>query len=388
VPSYLYEAIGPAGKKVQDRVEGESLSEAKASLSALGYTDIVFWESDLTRDVKDLNLAGAGLLPDDPRVGRSTPAEEIANRRRNRGAWRKALWALRVNLIIIVPLVAIEIHLLRKTWPLTKQEFRALILVPIALAFIFLKCTPTVCYQAILRATVWHNWKQMRRCIRIARVVRGIIQMGIPEHELQTREAFALASEGQLSQALQKMEEVRVKFPMKPYIFLSRLGTVYRYAGMLEKQIDCLRESVAAAPPGLATIKLDLATVLARGGKDIASAKQLLAEATTMGKSRIDCAGASKCKGIIAVEEKKFAEAQASLREAIALFSDVGSPLVEGIICETKAYLCLAAAGLGQRDEAARLWREIKPLLLARNERDLIQRCATAANDAFALRAQ
>jgi len=387
VPSYLYEAIGPAGRKVQDRVEGESLAEAKASLSALGYTDIVFWESDLTRDVKDLNLAGAGLPVDGDGATQLTPAEAIAGRRR-RGAARRIIWAFRKNFFFIVPLLAGNLYFLTKISHLTELEWKIFERTLGALGLVLLLCTPSACYQVILRASVWKDWKQMRRFIRIARWIRGKIKMGIPEYELQTREAFALASEGQLSQALQKMEEVRTKFPIKPYIFLSRLGTVYEYAGMPEKRIEYLRQAMAGAPSGLAILKLDLAMVLARGGRDIAGAKQLLAEATTMGKSRIECAGVSKCKGIIAVEEKKFTEAQSSLKEAIALFSDVGSALVEWTICEIKAYLCLACAGLGQRDEASRLWREIKPLLVARNERELIRRCATAANDAFALRAQ
>jgi tetratricopeptide (TPR) repeat protein len=388
VPSYLYEAIGPSGKKIQDRVEGESLAAANTSLTALGYTDIVFWQGDISRDAKELITSGVGtgLYPEFMR-GQLTPAEAIASRRRH-GATRRIAWALGKSLVIIIPLLAINLYFLARISHLTGLEWKIFERTLGALGLVLLLCTPSACYQVILRASVWKDWKQMRRFIRIARLIRWRVKMGIPEFELETREAFALASEGQLAQALQKMELVRAKYPMKPYLFLSRLGTVYRYAGLLEKQIDCLRQSIAAAPPGLATIKLDLATVLARGGRDIASAKQLLAEATTMGKSRIDSAGASKCQGIIAVEEKKFIEAQSSLKEAITLFSDVGSALAEWIICETKAYLCLACAGLGQRDEASRLWREIKPLLLARNERDLIQRCATAANDVSALRAQ
>jgi tetratricopeptide (TPR) repeat protein len=388
VPSYLYEAIGPSGKKIQDRVEGESLAAANTSLTALGYTDIVFLQGDITRDTRELLRTSAGLSLEESEKSPFTPAEQIANRR-HRGVWRKALWAIRKNLIYIVPLLAVNFYFLINVARLNTLEWRIFEWTLIGLAWVLIRCAPTVCYQGVLSASVWKDWKQMRRFIRVLRWTHKIIKRGAPEHDLEIREAYALASEGQLAQALQKMEDVRAKYPLlKPYIFLSRLGTVYQNAGMPEKRIDCLRQAVDASPPGLPTTRLDFATALARGGRDIARAKQLLAEAKAMGKTRIDSAGVTMCEGIIAVEEKKFTEAQPLLKKAIALFSNGSTPLSDLFICEIKTYLCLACAGLGQRDEASRLWRECKPLAVARNERVMIQRCATAAGDTSVLRAQ
>lgn len=56
-----------------------------------------------------------------------------------------------------------------------------------------------------MEATVWCNWTELRRFVRRARILRRFMITGIPESELDFREAEALAAEGHLSEVLAKV---------------------------------------------------------------------------------------------------------------------------------------------------------------------------------------
>lgn len=374
MPNFLFQAKSPGGGRVTGREDGADLAGAKAALVRRGYSEIEFLESDNADDIRQMTRSGSGVS--DRQRRNFTPADE-AKSREVRGIWMKLVWLYGKNLVILGPLFWWNKYSLTRAGPLTRFDLAGFACTVGYLGWFAVAVAPTLCYTQLLRAAVWMDWATMRRYIRIARAARRILGRGIPEFEMKTREAYALAAEGDLPAALELMEEVRVTIPVKPHLYLGRLASVYKYAGLIERQMACAGDAFEAGPKrGLEWA--DLAMLRARDERDIPGAKAALAEALKFELSRVVKAGVMKCSGMVSISEHDYTNAEIELRGAISILGAVGNPVAGLIEAETKAYLCIACAGLGRTDEARRLWKEVGPLLRARREDWLIRRCTGA----------
>jgi tetratricopeptide (TPR) repeat protein len=200
------------------------------------------------------------------------------------------------------------------------------------------------------------------------------------------REAYALAAEGKLPEALEYMEKIRVKFPMARHLFLGRVASVYQHAGEFDKQLACAREALEAGPKR-SLEWVDFATCLAWRDRDIAGAKEALNQARKFEMAEIVKAATLKCSGLIALADRDFARAHDDLRLAVVgLTEHASTPLGECLTTETKALLAVAAAYLGRYDEAKALWGQAEPILKARKESWVIGKYAEAIASARSLK--
>lgn len=375
MPEYLFQAVHPDGRRVNEQIEAPDLDRARYTLEVRGYRDILFFDSEISDDVKRQIRADTGIRPPDKEIW--TPDEQVRSRQR-RGIPAFLWWAFCQHFVVIGPLLAWNVwSLVEHAGALTRIDWLGFIATPLYLAWFVLRCMPKIVFNQILDAAVWHDWDRQRFFIRLARGLKKLITTAIPERELKIREANALAARGRLGEALQLMEKVRAAKEGKEYLFLARLGSVYEFAGAYDRLITCRREAQQKGPAG-ASMSIDLAVALVQRGHDVAGAKEALAQAKNFEMNKTALAFCHWCEGMIAVEEKDFARAKADLAAARDLLATGGSRLTLGTIGIIEAYLCIACGRLGEKDEAVRLGRKVEPLLRARKETDLLQRCQAA----------
>jgi tetratricopeptide (TPR) repeat protein len=374
MPSFLYEAAGPEGEVVRERIEAENLGQAGYLLKVRGYRDVRFFTDENAGDMRRLTEAGANVSPADPADW--TPDDEVELMQR-KGAWGQFWWAFRQHLFVVIPLCYWNFLSLRAGPPFAWLDYAGFVATPLYLGYFLFLAAPGQVFHQILDASVWHDWRRLRFFTRLARLLRSAMGMGIPETELRVREATALADEGKLDEALGVMEAVRTDPNNKPYLYLARLAGVYQAAGQFDRQIACLRESQAQSPGG-ASEWIDLAMALVRRGHDVAGAKAALAQAKEKEMPELAKAFVAWCDGIIACEERDFARAKRELETALELTGTTGTQLMVAVHAHMHAYLCIACAGCGEGDEARRLWSACRAILVAQRETELIGRCRAA----------
>ncbi len=374
--AFVFKATGPSGLEVAEEIEAENLEEAKALLASRGYSRVRFLDGENIESIRHMVINGSGLA--EKGIPRISPAEEISSRGR-RTLRHKVLWAIGKHMVYLGPLLLWNAVTLMRAGPIRPLGIAGLVATPVYLVWMIFKLTPMVCFHQIMDANVWKDWRRMRRFIGIARGARRILGMGIPEFEMMTREAYALASEGRLPEALTLMERVRTTIPVKPRLFLGRLATVYQHAGDFDRQQACMLEAMEAGQKR-SVEWIDYGTFLARHERDLSGAKAALAEAEKFEMSQLAKAGFARCSGMIALAERDYPRAHGDLRNAVAgLTQHASTPIGEFLTSETKAYLAIACARLGRRDGAGQLWAEVEPLMKARGETWLIEHYAEAA---------
>jgi len=378
VPEFLFQARNPAGVQVNEKIEAPDLARARYALEVRGYGGIQFLDSEISADIRQVIRAETGHQPPSKEIW--TPDDEVRSRQR-RGTLSFLWWAFCRHFAVIGPLLALNLwSLFAHAGNFSWRDWAGFVATPLYLAWFVLLCAPKIVFHQILEAAVWHDWDRQRTFIRLARMLAKLRRTGIPERELIIREANALAAQGRLNDALQLMEKVHTR-DGKEYLFLARLAGIYDIARLPDRQIACIREAQLKAPPG-ATMLIDLASALVRRGHDPAGAKDALAQARNYEMNKLAAAHSHWCEGMIAVEEKDFVRAKTELNEALAGLAGTGTPLIKGTIGLIEAYLCLACAGLGEKDEAVRLGRQVEPLLRARKENELLGRCQAAMGGA------
>jgi hypothetical protein len=241
-----------------------------------------------------------------------------------------------------------------------------------------LRIAPSILFKQILAASAWCDWARVRRCSTWARVLRHMAGgVGVPERELLIREAYALAFEGHVDEAVRWMEE-RVK-PRATFVessYLARLSSVYEYARQFDRQVDCLRRAQASGNGG-ATGWIDLAGALLRRGRDLAGGRAALERARPQEMSEMAKGFLALYDAVAALLENDAARAEHLLREALPYFQ-TGTALMEVLERVAEGYLCIACARQGKRDEAVQLWRRAQPMLEARREIELLRECRAA----------
>jgi tetratricopeptide (TPR) repeat protein len=363
--SFVFQASSPKGVPVTSEVEAENLDEAKAILTGNGFTGIRFHDSENIDAIRKETLEGAGLAK---KYGsRLTPKEDMGSRSR-RTLRQKVLWAVGRHMVYLGPLLLWNAVSLSRPGPFSKNDILGIVATGIYIPWMVLKLMPMICYNQILDASAWNDWPRMRRFIRIARFARRFLGMGIPENDLMMREAYALSAEGRLQEAVALMEVVRPKFEKSPHLFLPRLGTVFQYAGQFDMQHACMVDALECGPKR-SLEWVDHGLFLARMERDIPGAKEALAQARKFEMAEMTKAAALMCAGMISIAERDYAQAHADLTQAVAALQVNASNAIGDLFtAHAKAYLAIACARLGRKEEALELWTDVGPLIRARRE--------------------
>lgn len=378
MPQFLFRARSRDGVDLHERIEATNLGQARFILEVRGYREIEFLTDEHIGDIQRAADAGGGAPAADPEFW--TAEDEVAAARR-KGSAAQLWWAFKQHSIIIVPLLIWNAYSLRGGPPFGWLDWLGFLLTPVYAAYFVTLSLPMVIFQTLLEASVWCDWPKVHRCVRWARRLRRLRMTGIPESELDFRDAYALGAEGEVETAVKSLEKYRGHPEMAEYVYLSRLASVYEYAGRYREMVALLEQSAAKGPGGVSEW-IDVAMARVRYLGDVAGAKAAL---ENVGDKEIPAFAGSvlmACLGIIACEERDFAHARELLEGALARFAAAaGNPLMQVLVADAKAYLVLALAGLGEKALARRHFAEIRSLLAVRNDGTLLERCRLAAAD-------
>ena len=365
---FLFQAKDAAGKPVADWIEAESLAEARILLDKGGYSQIEFHTSDGHAESERLNTLQSGNRLHRSLLPHWSAFEELASRKR-RGLRAKLWWALGKHMVFLGVLLEFNISSLIRHKALTPLAEFGFACTGIYLIWAALKCGPMVCYDRMLDALIWRDWNRMRRYIRIARLIRQVLGKGIPESEMITREAYALANEGHLAEALTRLETAKPLMPAKSlHLYLVRLSTLYRMAGDNKKHVQFALEAFEQSPK-TGQAWTDLALMWVREEKNILEAKNALAKVQDFELDIMTTGAFLSVAGMISNAERRYEDAVEELQSGVGALSTHGNPLAQSLVAEAKAHLCIAYAHLGKQIEARKLWKEVGPLVRAQNGR-------------------
>ena len=201
--SFLFSATNADGIKAHERIEADNLDQARYKLEVRGYHGIEFLSDENAQDIAQASRMGTGVPKPDPRWW---SAEDEVQSHRRRGLAEKLWWAFRKHLPFLLPIVFWSIISIWPVRPYRWIDYVGQIATPLYCLWFVKKVMPMTLFQLILEASVWHDWARLRRLIKFARVLRRFMVTGIPDKELDFREATAFAAEGRL---LVGMPEIR-----------------------------------------------------------------------------------------------------------------------------------------------------------------------------------
>jgi hypothetical protein len=372
---FLFSATSPDGTKVHDRIEAGNLDQARYALELRRYRDIEFHSDENTADISRAIRSGLKLPRVDPKLW--TAEDEVQSRRR-RGLGAKLAWAARQHAPIFAALavwVAVELHNGRPYGRLAWASFLAL---PLYVLWFIRLVLPITFFQLILEAAVWHDWRRLRRLVGFTRMVKKFVTTAIPDKELDIREATAWAAEGQLAVGLKLVEKYRGHSDVSEYLYLARLSGIYDAAGQHDRAVALMEEAAAKGPGGV-TEWIDVALARIRRKRDAAGARAALAKIEGKEVPALAQAFRLLVEGLIATEERDDLRACEYYRAGLdKLQASAGSPLIQGLIAESRAGMALSLARLDQPDAARKILAQERPLLEARNETALLARCDAA----------
>jgi tetratricopeptide (TPR) repeat protein len=372
---FLFSATAPDGRKVHERIEAAGLDQARYTLEIRRYHDIEFLTDENAADIQRSATAGTGVPEADPEVW---TAEAEAESHRRPGVAVKIWWAFKQRSLIFGVLALANILSWRGGPPFGWLDWLGFAATPLY-ALVFVKLvTPMILFQLILEAAVWHDWNKLRRLIGVARRLRKVTVTGIPELELDIREATALAAGGRLDEGLALMERHRGRAELAEYLFLSRLSGLYDVAGQYDRALALMEESAAKGPGGVSEW-IDVAMVRIRRMHDAAGARAALARLEDKEVPALAQAVRLIVEGLILVEERDHERAVEYFRAGLEkLQVAAGNPLGLALFAEARAGTVIALARLGRKDAARKILAGERPLLEARQEKDLLARCDAA----------
>jgi tetratricopeptide (TPR) repeat protein len=243
--------------------------------------------------------------------------------------------------------------------------------------YFFWTTLPSIAYDKLLEASVWYRWNDLRRWVGVIRVLKKVMLAPIPDFELDFRLASALAAEGNLAQALDLVKKYE-EHSVGKFQYYSRLATLYSTARDYDRMLEFQRKS-AEHGAGKPEEQLDIALTLLRRHRQPEPAAKILLEIDPSTCSDLVGIYHLYCLGLLAVETNDWPTAEETLRQSIEAAQPYATNvLFVGLLQEIRAYLCIAQAHLEKKTEAAALLRKITPLLKARQEHELLERCRIA----------
>jgi tetratricopeptide (TPR) repeat protein len=373
MPTFLYTGKKGDGLAVTDRMEAASLSAAKYRLQLRGFRDLVFHTDEMTAKIDDVIQAEhAHLLP----PNELSPEQEVEAR--HGGGVVGTIWfAWKANTLFWLPLFLWSGVAVWQGRPHGWLDWTGFGLTGLFFIYFFWIVMPGVAYQKILESSVWHRWDELGRWVRVTRFWKRLAFVPIPEFELDFRIASGLAAMGKLEKALQLVKKYEVHTCGK-FQYFSRLSGLYEAARDYQKMTEC-RQLAIDHGTGQPEEKLDLALGLLQRERKTAPAKAIMDGIDVSDLSDLPTIFYEYCQGLLGIETCDWAGGEQRLRRTMELARPFANNiLMAGMMREASAYLSLALSSQGKLEEAEVLLRQAEPMLQARDENDLLQRCRAA----------
>jgi tetratricopeptide (TPR) repeat protein len=365
---YLVTARNAEGSKVTERVDADSADKVVQILRERGYDEIDLHTDDVGALYTDQKKVEKQISPRQYLWFRNLPSPlgfilvVIVNS-------YKQTWVL--NLAALAALVYRQSRQI--SWGSFDTALLVFLLFPIAFALLA-SLIPSAGgrYHELIDAVAWGRWDEV---LARADSVGG----GVAPDDIAFHKANALAALGRLDEGLAVVKPFLGAAKPPAWIYWIRLSDVYLKAKKYEDAYGAMEKALQIAPDN-ATVLIDAGGTEVRRRRNPKRARELLERARKHALSDTVKPFATELEGLIALEEKRYGEAEPLLKKALADRNAMrfASPLIGASIDRAHAYLALAAAGLGDIAAAEKHFGQAKPRLVALGLDELIERCEKA----------
>lgn len=360
--TFLFTAVDRDGKSVTQRIEAENLKQARYKLDIRGYSEISFYESELSSEVSNL-------------FGKEYSEAKNKNLQNQ------------VSFQFDNSLTHQLISLFKMTWLFWSIAVGCLLYAPNAITWMIVGfCVFTTAYlmlpviisTRLHEAHCWHKNALVRFWGSAAKLLNPVSITKIPDFEIDSYLANADARDGNLKAALQRMAKYENDSTISRRLLYIKTVRIYANARDYEKAQALLEKSLNEGNVYEEEL-IDYAIGLARYLRQPARAKDVLQKVF---ESELTVAAnlfLPYCQGVIEFEDGNYSQAEFYLKQACRRLEPFRkNSFLIGLKSEVKAFLALALGRQGETDEAQRLFEEAKPYLISVRENELLQRCEEA----------
>jgi hypothetical protein len=364
-PTFLFTAKNNNGKNVTERVSAENLSAAKYKLEIQGYTEISFYDSELSNEVGNLFNE------------RQKSAYKKVNPKQTAALQFKTGWqytilrTLKVTAFYWIPMLV---------WAIYSKDVFPLIALIVFGVIMFHFIIPSIIFHVFINAHFWANNRKVRLWGRIAKLFNYVTWNGIPQFVIDEKLACADAREGSLNAGLLRLAKYENDSRVSKRIFKSSLITINlaakNYDEVLKIRVNYLREGNIFHED-----LIDYAVGMALHHKRTSEARDAINRALDMETTLLGQIYTSFCQGLIEVEDGNFANAEFYLQQSSKHLEPYrkNSDIV-GIKYLVKIFLAITLGKQGDKEKSRILFQEAKPYLIAHKESELLQRCEEAVS--------
>lgn len=371
MPQYLFTATSRDGAKVTDRVGAATVEGARYALETRGFTEIVFHTDDSSHRIDAAMSAEMGTTDADYEL---SPEQE--KEARQGGGMLSGLWfAWKVNALFWVPTGAWAAWAWWNGRPYSFWDWTAFGVFGLFLVYFVWLVIPGVGYQGLLAASLWNRLAQTRSWVAFLRFTGRFSPVKIPKLELDMRLAWVLARNDRAEEARRLLADHESNAAGDAMI-LMRLSGIYDALGEHDRAHATRTKGVEVSGGGLGEI-VDHAFGLIRQLRRPAEARASIDRVADREQSDLVKVFVCYTEALIALEEGRIEVAEKGLEDTeSALAPYANNEIMKGMVREIWMYKAIALAMLQRTDEARKLFRAARPLLTARRETALIERCA------------
>ncbi|REK11404.1 MAG: tetratricopeptide repeat protein [Planctomycetota bacterium] len=364
---FLLTATDAAGERATHRVAADSAADAHAKLEAQGYREIVLHTDD-----------ASAATPQVPGFDPSTvaPKDQVEARDLSTFAFFLFLYKkLAIKSAALEMIAVVYLGYKLYAWqPLGIAGYCAIavLLLPAAIAAWASLFGLQRKYDLLVDASAWGRWSEV---LERTPPLRG----KVPELELDTREAIALAGLGRLDEGLERLRPHEHGGDSPRWMVLGRLSEVYETANQHDEALRCMREAYELDPDN-PTLELDYAMALLKNEQDPQLAAQLIQSAEKRRLSDLLQLFLPFIKGLFCLNTGQDGKAVETLNEARKKLEPLapGAPLVRQILDINAAYQAIAHVRTGRRDLALKLAEPARNRLQAINNQRLLAKLDAA----------
>jgi len=370
MPDYVWTAKDKLGKTVVKEITANTANEAKAILSADGYSDLELKEEEV------MFAARAGFSDKPKFLGEEikVTAEQRLQHRDDPAVTfgRSVLRGIRQSKGLFLLILLIGVYSgYRGHW------ISVLLLVIAALAWLaFFIClgSPLVYYHKLIQALDWSRWEEALSLVETIKTAGRFSIAKVPETELIRNRANALAGLGRLDEALAEYRQCEGRPDCPSWLYKLFVAGLYTIAKQYDKAIEF--NLMAIAENSNSTAWADLAYRYARYKRNPGKAREAMAEADKSPMADIARPFRIRCLGVIAYLDNDYATAKRELETAIELVEKAKwHPFKDGHLNVARAFLCCVLAKQGDLSAAKKNFELAKEYLVATKEDELLAEC-------------
>lgn len=354
MPTYLWTGKNAQGVEIAEKINAPTPELARDLLEKRGYAALKLLKDDVMAEITSKNEV----------LTKMSAAEEAALLLKGKVTFSEYV----INIFRDVGLIAIAcLGLVTLFWGRHPYlaVFFGLIIVPIAVAFARVRRHGYL-FTKMIAAREWHRAEETLRLLqRLEKVLK-------PE-DVSLYRSLALIWKGNVASGIADWAQHQSK--ISPWRYSAHLSILYENAGDIDRAIE-LGELAVTQNPNVGALYIDLAWKYLLHERNLPRAKELLDQAERLELIEIAKPFLLRNRGIVALREGRFAEAEKLLLESFGIFqAHKQMHFRYSSMMLTKGFLAQAAAKLGKAQQAKEDFAEAKEWLEAAKMKPILKAC-------------